>query len=167
MGYSVLLLNGDFTPLSTISVERAMILLLTEKVEIIHEKIGRYINTVKTKFPFPEVVRLKFFVYIKRRELAPTKHNIFRRDGNTCQYCGSKKDLTIDHIVPVSKGGKNTWTNMVTACHMCNNKKGDKSLEDVGFTLKTTPRKSGHLNSFHDYCKENSLESWKDYIFLN
>ena len=111
--------------------------------------------------------RLKFFVYIKRNELAPTKHNIFRRDANTCQYCGSKKDLTIDHVVPVSKGGKNTWTNMVTACHKCNNKKGDKSLEDIGFTLKSTPRKPGFFNIFHDYYKENSLESWKDYIFIN
>lgn len=162
-----LLLNGDYTPLSTISVERAMILLMTEKVEILHAKSGKYINTVKDKYPFPEVVRLKFFVYIKNKEIMPTKGNIFRRDGNTCQYCGSKKDLTIDHVVPVSKGGKSTWTNMVTACHKCNNKKGDKSLEEIGYKLHNMPRKPGFLNIFHEYYREHSLESWKDYIFIN
>lgn len=162
---SVLLLNGDYLPLDTISVERAMILVLTQKVEILHAKVDKFIRTVNEKFPFPEVVRLKFYVYVRRREMVPTKKNIMQRDNNTCQYCGSTKHLTIDHVMPVSRGGGNTWTNMTTACFKCNNKKGNKTPEEAGMKLMSDPKRPTRLHVIKDYSKNNNLESWKDYIF--
>ena len=162
---SVLLLNGDYTALDTISVERAMILLLTQKVEILHAKVDRFIRTINDKFPFPEVVKLKFFVYVRRRELVPTKKNIMQRDKNTCQYCGSTKHLTIDHVMPVSRGGENTWKNMVTACFSCNNKKGCRTPEEAGMKLMSKPGRPTQLHVLKDYSRSNNLESWEDYIF--
>lgn len=172
MGHSVLLLNGDFLPLDTISVERAMILLLSEKVEMIHAKVGKYISTIKHKFAFPEVVRLKFYVYIKRREMAPTKANIFLRDNYTCQYCGctDKKSLTIDHIHPVSKGGDSSEKNLCVACLKCNNLKGNKSLEEflkeTGYTYKRSKNNLSHLKNLQDLSFDKNLESWKPYLFI-
>lgn len=163
---SVLLLNGDYSALDTISVERAMILLLTQKVEILHAKVDKYIRTINEKFPFPEVVKLKFFVYVRRRDLVPTKKNIMQRDKNICQYCGSNKHLTIDHIMPVSRGGMNTWGNMVTACFKCNNKKGNKTPEEAGMKLMSEPKRPTQLHVMKDYSKSNNLDSWSDYIFI-
>lgn len=162
---NVLLLNASYEPLDTISVERAMILLITEKVELIHAKIGKFIRTITQEFPFPEVVRLKLFVRFNRKELQPTKRNIFDRDLHTCQYCGSTKNLTIDHVLPVSKGGKNTWSNMVTCCFKCNNKKGNQLLDECGMTLKKTPGKPTYIHVIRKYSRENEINSWGDYIF--
>lgn len=163
---AVLLLNGDYTPLETISVERAMILLVSQKVEVVHAKVDRFIRTIKDNFPFPEVVRLKWYVYIKRKAISPTKRNIFERDNHTCQYCGSKKNLTIDHVMPVSRGGENSWKNMVTCCWKCNNKKDNKTPEEAGMPLKSVPSRPSHLHVMKVYSNDNKLTSWNDYIFI-
>lgn len=162
---NVLLLNGDYTPLETISVERAMVLLIMQKVEVIHAKVNKVIRTIKEEFPFPEVVRLKWFVYIKRRALSPTKKNIFERDNHTCQYCGAVKELTIDHVMPVSRGGENSWKNMVACCWKCNNKKGNKTPEEAGMILKSIPGWPTHLHVLKVYSREQKMDSWNDYIF--
>lgn len=162
---NVLLLNATYEPLDCISVERAMILLLNKKVEIIHAKIDSFIHTIKEKYPFPEVVRLKFFVHIRRREMSPTKKNIFERDKYTCKYCGATKHLTIDHVIPVSRGGQNTWKNLVTCCFQCNNKKGNKTPEEAGMELTEVPKRPTYIHIIKDYSRNNNLESWKDYIF--
>lgn len=165
MSSTVLLLNGDYTALDTISVERAMILILTHKVEILHSKVDKSIRTVNNKFPFPEVVRLKFFVYIQRNEMVPTKKNVLQRDNYTCQYCGAVKHLTIDHIMPISRGGENTWKNMVAACFKCNNMKGCRTPEEAGMQLMSVPKRPSRIHIIKDYSKNNNLESWKKYIF--
>lgn len=162
---SVLLLNGDYTPLEAISVERAMVLLITEKVEVVHAKVDKYIRTIKEQFPFPEVVRLKWYVYIKRKSLSPSKRNVFERDEYTCQYCGSKRNLTIDHVLPISRGGENTWKNMVTCCWKCNNIKGNKTPEEAGMKLFSEPSRPTFFHVLKVYSKEKNLISWNDYIF--
>ncbi len=162
---NVLLLNVDYTPLDTISVERAMVLYFTQKIEIVHAKVGKFIHTITNTFPFPEVVRLKHFIYLRKKEMSPTKRNIFDRDLHTCQYCGSTKRLTVDHIIPVSKGGQNIWKNMVTCCFSCNNKKGNLMPEEAGMVLKRDPCRPTHIHIIKKYSKENDLTSWSDYIF--
>ena len=74
-----------------------------------------------------------------------TRHNIFRRDGGRCQYCGTTKELTLDHVVPKSKGGKSTWNNLVTACKPCNARKGDFSLDQIDMKLKNQPYKPSYV----------------------
>jgi len=162
---NVLLLNTDFTPLDTISVERALVLYFTQKVEIIHAKVNQFIHTITQSFPFPEVVRLKHYIYLRKKEMTPTKRNIFERDLHECQYCGATKPLTVDHIIPVSRGGQNTWQNLTTCCFSCNNKKGDRLLEECGMVLKRKPSRPTHIHIIKTYSKENDLTSWSDYIF--
>ena len=159
-----LLLNATYEPLESISLERALILLFQEKAVLVHAKIDKFVHTISSTFPWPEVVRLCKFVYVKRKPLTPTKKNIFERDG-ACVYCGSTKHLTIDHVIPVSKGGLNTWKNLVTCCFDCNNKKGDKTLEEVGMNLKKEPGNPTHLHIIKKTAKDKKFDSWKDYIF--
>ncbi len=83
-----------------------------------------------------------------------------RRDGHACVYCGSKKNLTIDHIIPKSKGGDNTWKNLVTCCSPCNLKKGDKSLEEIGMKLIKKPTEP---NIFSDAVGQGLQKIWQDY----
>ena len=162
----VLLLNADFTPLDTISVERALILYFTDKIEIIHAKVNKFIHTITSSCPFPEVVRLKRYIYLHRKEMSPTKKNIFERDLYECQYCGNTKHLTIDHIVPVSRGGQNTWKNLTTCCFSCNNKKGDRLQEECGMKLKRQPGRPSHLHIIKKFSKDNDLKTWENYIFM-
>ena len=165
----VLLLNADYTPISTISMERSMILLCGEKVELVEASKSRKIKTIRNAFPYPEIVKLKRYHYIKKKRMMPTKHNIMQRDKHECQYCGStdRTKLTIDHIVPVSKGGQNTWDNLTTACFRCNNRKGDKSLEESGLKLRKKPAKITHLNAIQYHGAFYEMDSWDQYLFLN
>lgn len=84
-------------------------------------------------------MRLRSRVAPHRNSLRPTRLAIFKRDKMTCQYCGKKSRITIDHVLPTSRGGKNTWENMVAACFSCNNKKGGKTPDEAGLTLVRTP----------------------------
>jgi len=163
---NVLLLNVDYTPLDTISVERALILYFTEKVEIVHAKVDQFIHTITKTFPFPEVVRLKHYIYLRKKQMSPTKRNIFERDMHMCQYCGSTKHLTLDHIIPVSKGGQNTWKNLTTACFKCNNKKGDRTAEEAKMVLKREPALPTHIHIIKKYSDDNKLKTWEPYIFM-
>lgn len=162
----VLLLNATYEPLNTIKVERAMVLVINNKVDIVHSNLMHKIRTVNDEYPWPEVVRLKNYVRVKFKDLSPSKKNIIDRDGS-CQYCGLTKRLTIDHVIPVSKGGENSWTNMVTCCWDCNNRKGNRSPEEWGVPLIREPFRPTHLSVIKVYSKENKIKSWESYIFLN
>ena len=135
-----IVLNGDYTFLNTVNWKRAICLVMKGKTEVL-----KYAdNTIKcidgTEMQLPLVMRLiKVIRMIYKNKVPFTKKNVHTRDGFTCQYCGSKKDLTIDHIIPVSKGGKTSFENCTTACRRCNNKKGNKMPRQVGmFTRKKT-----------------------------
>jgi|TARA_Y100001937_G_scaffold29865_1_gene43045 5-methylcytosine-specific restriction endonuclease McrA len=91
----------------------------------------------------------------------PSRHLIYKRDNYECQYCGSKKDLTIDHVTPRSKGGDDTWTNLVTACSSCNVKKGSKTLKEAGLVLKSTPR--APISKVMLDLEKTTISEWKEY----
>lgn len=162
----VLLLNATYEPLSAIKIERAMILLTNNKAELVHAHPEKKIRTVQKEFSWPEVIRLKFFVRVKRRELSPSKRNIMERDAYTCQYCGTSENLTIDHVLPVSRGGKNTWGNMITCCWKCNNEKNNRTPEEWGTLPMTNPGRPNHLSVMKIYSRDKKLKSWEDYIFI-
>ncbi len=158
----VLVVNQDFSPISVCSVQRAFLLLFLEKADLLEELEGQSLRTVSSSFPFPSVVKIKRYVNIPYRGVVMSRQNIFKRDCGKCQYCGTTKELTLDHVVPRSKGGKSVWTNLVTACKKCNSLKGDHSLEKIGMRLENKPIKPSYatfLRMNKKYQKE-----WAPYL---
>ncbi len=139
-----ILLNSDFTYLNVISWKKAVCLVIKDKVEVISES-SRRINTSNSSFEIfvPKVLRLLHLVKtVYTRKAAFTQKNLLIRDNYTCQYCNRKaKKLTIEHVIPQSRGGKTNFENCVIACEACNNKKGNKTPQEAGMALKTSPYK--------------------------
>ncbi len=142
---SVLVLNQDYTPLTLCSVQRAFLLIYLEKAELLEGMADKALRSVNQTFPYPSVIRIYDYKHVPYRGVVLTRYNLFKRDGYSCQYCGTSKDLTLDHVVPKSKGGKSSWTNLVTACKHCNSRKGDETPEKVGLTLSKNPVKPSYL----------------------
>jgi 5-methylcytosine-specific restriction endonuclease McrA len=160
---SVLVLNQDYTPLTVCSVQRAFMLIFMGKAELINEVKEKKLRSVNQAFSFPSVIKINRYINIPYKGVVMSRHNIFRRDGGRCQYCGTTKDLTIDHIIPRSKGGKSTWTNLVTACKKCNTKKGDHSLEKTGMKLLQLPVKPSYL-SFLRMNNSSYRDDWAPFL---
>jgi hypothetical protein len=130
----VLVLNSDYTPLNVTDVRRGFILVSKGKAEIVKEDVNKIVTTIG-EFVRPLIIRLVNYVRFRRGGIKVGRRRVFKRDGYQCGYCGSKKNLTIDHIIPRSKGGDNSWTNLVTCCNRCNNDKDDKTPEEAGMKL--------------------------------
>ncbi len=161
---NVLLLNHNYEPLSLCSARRAIVLVWTGKAEIVENTENR-VRSVSMSFSIPSVIRLLLFVRITRRlHIQLSKQNILRRDRKTCQYCGKvEPSMTIDHIVPKSQGGLDTWENLVCACPACNNRKKNNTPEKMGMRLLRTPRKPS-LISLLFAEKGHFQETWKIYL---
>lgn len=157
---AVLVLNQDFTPISVCSVQRAFLLVFLEKAEMLSEKPDAALRSVNQCFPFPSVIRIVQYVHIPYKGVVLTRRNVFKRDGFSCQYCGKTKELTLDHLVPRSKGGKSTWTNLVTACKSCNARKGDYSPDQVGLRLFRKPIKPSYVM----FLRSTTNEMRQDWI---
>jgi len=95
-----------------------------------------------------------------------SRRNVLRRDGFRCQYCQGRDRLTVDHVLPKSRGGRHVWTNLVAACNQCNNKKGNRIPEEAGMPLRRKPFRPSHVMFIRDYVG-TVAESWKPYLFLN
>jgi 5-methylcytosine-specific restriction endonuclease McrA len=137
----VLVLNASFEPLSLISVQRAIVLLLREKAEAIENDISRQLRAERVAFPVPLVIRLIHYVSIPRRLKIPlTRKTLLSRDEYTCQFCGTTAGpLTVDHVMPRSRGGQTSWENCVTACLRCNHRKGNKTPDEANMALRKKP----------------------------
>lgn len=160
---AVLVLNQDYSPLTLCSVERAFLLLFLQKADLQSEIKEKSLRSVSTVFPFPSVIRIRRYVRVPYKGVILTRHNIFKRDGFSCQYCGTGKDLTLDHLIPKSKGGKSSWTNLVTACKNCNTKKGDFLPEDVGLKLFKKPIRPSYVMFLRSTTK-SLREDWLPYL---
>lgn len=141
MNNRVLVLNQDFSPLMVCSVERAFVLVYLNKSELIRPANGHKIHSITMTFPMPSVIRLNRYVNAPYKGVTLTRQNIFKRDNFECQYCGTRKELTLDHIIPTSKGGLHTWANLVTACKKCNARKGNHTPEQASMPLRKKPHK--------------------------
>ena len=160
----VLLLNYSYEPIMVVSVKKALIMYILDKIDIV-EKSDKNIRSLYLSIPIPYVIKLKKYLYIKPFPLALTRKNIFKRDDNICQYCGSNTSLmTIDHIIPKDKGGKDSWTNLVTACKKCNIYKGNYSLKEKNMKLSRKPVEPSYL--FHLQKYKYKHHSWNQYIYL-
>jgi 5-methylcytosine-specific restriction endonuclease McrA len=128
----VLILNASYEPLHVCSVKRAVMLLMHEVAERVEDS-EQVLRSPSQTFPVPSVIRLRKFVKRPpRHRVAFNRKNVFRRDDNTCQYCGNKSnDLTLDHVLPRSRGGPTSWENVVACCRRCNAKKRDRTPDEA------------------------------------
>jgi len=137
-----LVLDVSFQPINVIGWERALCMELLGKADVleIHEDVE--VHSAHASFMLPAVLRVREYLgKYENRSVNPTRRNVLLPDENQCQYCGTRKGpITIDHVVPLVRGGKGTWTNLVAACAKCNNRKGHKHLKDTGMRLKREPR---------------------------
>ena len=158
----VLVLNNDYTPINVTDIIRGFNLVFRGKAEIVEADEQHPIVAGNQTFKRPSVIRLLKYIVLPFKKLNPTKENIFRRDGMKCLYCESTKDLTIDHVIPKSRGGQNTWENLATCCSKCNNKKGDKIPKEAGMRLIYAPFKP----NWGYFIKNigNIQEQWTAYI---
>jgi HNH endonuclease len=141
----VLVLNASLQPLSVIPERRLIVLLSKQKVAFVDESVRQLIEDgiESRRLPNdePVIVQLLANVRVPRMVLRPTRANILLRDEETCQYCGKHmRDLTLDHVIPRSRGGPSTWENLVACCRACNGRKGNRSLKDVGMRLIRPPK---------------------------
>jgi len=140
---TVLLLNAGFEPLRVVSWQRAFVLIFQDKVDIL-EEYYESVATVSVRFKIPAVIKLRRWVNLKRKMpvIRFSRANIYARDEYKCQYCHKKfaeRELTLDHVKPVVRGGKKTWENIVAACMRCNQRKSDRTPEEAGFRLAKAP----------------------------
>lgn len=137
----MLVLNATYEPINVCTVRRAVVLLMKEKAEMI-EQSERTLHSAYSSMTRPMVIRLVAYVKVPRdnHRRKITRRAVFARDGWTCQYCGSRHQLTVDHVVPRSKGGPTSWDNIVAACAPCNRRKGDSLLRHTNMELARAPR---------------------------
>lgn len=138
--YRALLLDRAYRPVLALSWRRALLLELGGRVEVL-EYYSRRVRTPSRDFPLPAVLRAPMRVDPAPGRVALTRRNVMLRDGHSCVYCGASAGvkLTIDHVVPRSRGGRSTWDNVVTACGPCNRRKGDRTPEELGIRLQRRP----------------------------
>ena len=138
----VLVLNASYEPLNIVSVQRAIVLLLKEKAELV-EAAKAQVRAERMVLNWPLVIRLVTYVPLPRRLPLPlSRRTVLARDLYTCQYCGiepGRTELTVDHVLPRSRGGLTTWENVVAACGPCNRRKGNRTPEEAGMKLSSVP----------------------------
>ena len=145
--FRALLLDKAFRPLRAIGWRRAVCLDLGERVEVL-EYYERHVRTATASFPIPAVIRVPGWLHKLPQVVPPTRRNVLLRDGFQCRYCGwegTSAQLTIDHVVPRSRGGRTSWDNVVAACAPCNRKKGDRTPLEANMELDVPPREPGAL----------------------
>ncbi len=166
---SVLVLNASFAPLNVVSERRAIVLLIKDKAQLIEAREGR-ISSESLSLPRPTVIRLVAYVRVPYRFPFPvTRRGILARDGYACQYCGAstaRNELTIDHVVPRSHGGRRTWQNLVAACLRCNLRKGGRTPAQAGMQLRSTPCPPRYVAVAFVAISEGD-ERWRKYIEPN
>ena len=164
----VLVLNMDYSPINITTIQRGFKLVFKGKAEIVTHEEENPIKTERKSYRRPTVIRLLRYITLPFRKINLNRQNIYRRDGHKCIYCGSKNNLTLDHVVPKCKNGANTWKNLVTCCGSCNVKKGDKLVDDflLEYDLKMShqPFRPTYLYFIE---KINNLNSdWRQFVGL-
>jgi CRISPR/Cas system Type II protein with McrA/HNH and RuvC-like nuclease domain len=153
----VLVLNYDYTPLNITTMRRGFVLVDKGKAEIIKSDDNPIVGGYKT-YIRPVIIRLLHYIKHKVRHIRPNRVRIYKRDNNECVYCGSSKQLTLDHVIPKSRGGGNDWNNLVTCCFSCNLRKGNKTPDEAKMVMRIKPHTPTILT-------ENSLlnKLWEEY----
>ncbi len=144
---SVVVFSQNYLPLCRVNIKRAIVLLVADKAEPLDfiAESGWQVRSPSLILYVPKHIRLKITSSERVWKIPPVnRREVLRRDHHSCQYCGSSKHLTLDHVIPRSKGGLHTWDNVVTACEKCNSRKGDRTLFETGMQLHTKPKAPVH-----------------------
>lgn len=164
----VLVLNASYEPINICAARRALVLVL-KGVAMTEEENGNYLHSQRMAMRLPSVIRLLEYRRIPHQSRALSRKNILLRDRNTCQYCGevlSSSELTLDHVVPRSRGGLSTWENLVACCHPCNRRKGNALLCEISMKLLREPRSFNLHTSRHIMRMIGRSDSkWRKYLF--
>lgn len=148
MSKQVLVLNASYEPLSLVSMRRAVVLIMREKAEPVAATAQR-LRSANMTMAVPLVIRLVRYVRLPQRKVPPTRAAIMLRDAYSCQYCGatpSRGNLTVDHVLPRSRGGSHDWYNLVAACKTCNQKKGSCTPEEAMMKLVRRPFEPSYVS---------------------
>lgn len=158
-----LVLNAGYEPLGIVSFKRALILVLNNKATVLAGSPEATVHSAHDEYELPSVILLARYVRIPGSRTVPlSRRGVLRRDGFSCAYC-SKPANTIDHVTPRSKGGTNSWENLVACCFGCNNRKGDKTLAELGWKLNVTPRMPSGT-AWNVRGAERLEAEWSDYL---
>lgn len=160
----VLVLNATYEPINVCSVRRAAVLLLKDKAELL-EHAAWELRSEHTAIPRPVVIRLVSYVKVPRdtHHRKITRRAVFARDGWACQYCGSRSNLTVDHVIPRSKGGGSSWENIVASCAPCNRRKGDRLPAQVGMHPRRSPA-APSPNVFIHVASPTIPAAWRQWL---
>lgn len=189
---NVLVLNRHYLAVRVVGVRRAFSLLFRELAEVIHVEDGKYtsydfsewcelselarefepdahdwIRTVRFDIAVPRIIRLAIYDRLPQQSVKFNRRNIYARDGNHCQYCGRKyptTDLSLDHVIPRSLGGKTSWENIVCACLKCNIRKGGRTPEMAGLHLIAPPKKPRRNPVLTVKLADGRYASWKAFL---
>ena len=163
-GGRVLVLNATYEPINVCTVRRAVVLLLKEKAEVI-EHGDWELRSATRSVTRPVVIRLVSYVRVPRdtHRRKITRRAVFARDDWTCQYCGARSNLTVDHVIPRSKGGASSWDNIVASCAPCNLRKGNALPRQAGMRLQRQPKTpSPHV--FIHVASPTIPAAWRQYL---
>ena len=164
----VLVLNASYEPINICAARRAIVLVL-KGLAMPEEENGHYLHAARIAMRIPSVIRLLEYRRIPHQTRALSRKNILLRDRNTCQYCGlllASGELTLDHVVPRSRGGLSTWENLVACCHPCNRRKGNHLLSETDMKLLKEPRPFTLHTSRHIMRMIGRSDlKWRKYLF--
>lgn len=165
----VLVLNASYEPINICGARRALVLVL-KGVARTEEEQGTELHSARVRMAMPSVIRLLEYRRIPHQTRALSRKNILLRDRNTCQYCGvilPSAELTLDHVVPRSRGGASTWENLVAACHSCNRRKGNHLLSEIDhMKLQREPRSFTLHTSRHIMRMIGHSDlKWRKYLY--
>src|SRR5437879_11432696 len=164
----VLVLNSSYEPINICAARRAIVLVL-KGLAMPEEENGHFLHAARITMRVPSVIRLLEYRRIPHQTRALSRKNILLRDRNTCQYCGlvmSSGELTLDHVVPRSRGGSSTWENLVACCHTCHRRKGNQTPAEAGMKLMREPRSFNLHTSRHIMrLMGRSDDKWRKYLF--
>jgi CRISPR/Cas system Type II protein with McrA/HNH and RuvC-like nuclease domain len=155
----VLVLNADYTPINVTSSQRGFNLVYKGKAEILKSSDNPIYAGYKG-YVRPIIIRLLNYVKHKMRNIRVNRSRIYRRDGGECVYCGSTKQLTLDHVIPRSRGGENSWNNLVTCCHNCNLKKANRTPAEANMVMSKKPYEP---SIFSDVLNSSVESVWNEY----
>jgi 5-methylcytosine-specific restriction endonuclease McrA len=164
----VLVLNASYEPINICAARRAIVLVL-KGVAMTEEENGHFLHSARMAIRLPSVIRLLEYRRIPHQTRALSRKNVLLRDRNTCQYCGEvfpSGELTLDHVVPRSRGGLSTWENLVACCHSCNRTKGNQFVIEAGLELLREPRAFNLHTSRHIMRMIGRSDAkWRKYLF--
>ena len=162
----VLVLNQNYMPMTVCNAKKAVTMIFRGRAEII-EKADGFIRSISLAIPFPLVVRIGVFVRVPSKRVELTRKNIIKRDGHQCQYCATRcAPMTVDHVIPKTRGGEDSWENLVAACVKCNNGKGNRTPEEASMHLLRRPKRPSRL-AFIQHFVGVKNEKWRPYLFMN